>query len=199
MSNHFFGKIAVVWRKRRHLEENMKQKLDSWFVSLLFIAIVSGCAQPVQGTPTLFPVIPTASVTETIAPKTATPTLAPSATSTRIPATPTDVPTLPVEDARQRLLDLLANNGNCQLPCLWGITPGESSYQDARSILLPLRGVAETVYFDPASPDSISPFYIEDSQRLYTDIIYLYNANDVISLIGFESMEEQLSIYPKNI
>ena len=169
------------------------QKIASWFGSLLFMAIVSGCAQPFHSTATLSPVTPTATTTVTIATKTATPTLPPSPTSTPIPATPTDIPALPVEEARQRLLGLLANNGNCQLPCLWGITPGKSTSLDARSILLPLRGIAETAYLDPASPESISPFYLEDSQRLYTRLIYLYSDDSIINLIGFEVLEQQLS------
>ena len=169
------------------------QKVASWLGSLLFIAIISSCAQPVQSTPTLSLAAQTIPITMTIAARTSTPTLTPSATNTPIPATPTDVPTLPAEGARQRLLALLENNNGCRLPCLWGITPGKSTSLDARSILLPLRGIAETAYFDPDSPDSISPLYIQDNQRLYTDIIYLYNADSVINLIGFESLEEELS------
>lgn len=169
------------------------QKIVSWFGSLFFVAIVSGCAQPVQGTPTLTLGLPTIPVTMTIAAETITPTLTSSPTGTPIPATPTDVPTLPAEDAHQRLLALLANNNDCSLPCLWGITPGKSSFLEARSILLPLRDIAETAYFDPASPDSISPLIVENNQRLYTDIAYLYNANDVITLMRFRALEEELS------
>lgn len=172
-------------------------KVVLWFGSLLLIAIVSGCVQSVQSTPTLSPVIPTAPATVTIATKMTTPPLIFSATSTPVPATPTDVPALPVDDARQRLLKLLANNGNCQLPCLWGITPGKSTSLDARFVLLPLRGIAETAYFDLDSPDSSSPFYIEDSQRLYTRIAYFYNANGVIGGIHFRALEEELVLQRK--
>jgi hypothetical protein len=59
--------------------------------------------------------------------------------------------------------------------------------------LLPLRGIAEKAYFYPASPDSISPFYLEDSHRLYTRLIYLYSDEGVINLIGFRVLEEELS------
>ncbi len=174
----------------------MKQKFASWFVSLLFIAIVSGCAKPIQGTPTLFPVIPTASVTSTIAPKTATLTLAPSATRTRIPATPTDVPALPVEDARQHLLDLLANNGNCQLPCLWGIMPGKSNFQNAKIILMPLSGIAEEASFEPFHGilgGTINPQYVEGEVRLNSVLSYLYDESGIVNRVFFRVLKEELS------
>lgn len=41
------------------------------------------------------------------------------------PITPTPQTTLSVEDARTFLYYLLEDNGNCELPCLWGITPRE--------------------------------------------------------------------------
>lgn len=31
--------------------------------------------------------------------------------------------------------DFLANNGNCFLPCFWGITPGESTLEDAAQVM----------------------------------------------------------------
>jgi hypothetical protein len=177
-------------------KENMKkQKVASRLGSLLFIVIVSGCTQLVQSTPTLSLVEPTIPITMTVATKTATPTLTPSPTSTPIPATPTDIPTLPAEDARQRLLTLLANNNGCRLPCLWGIIPGKSSYLDARSILLPLRGIAATAYFDFTSypVDDISPLYVESDLRLNTRVAYVYGNDGVVSYIIFRALEEQLS------
>jgi len=170
------------------------QKIVSWFGSLLFVAIVSGCAQPVRNTPTLSPIIQTSPITGTIDAKTATLMLTPLATNTPIPSTPTDVPTLPAEDARQRLLALLANNNNCRLPCFWGITPGKSHYREARSILLPLSGLAETVLFDLSYPgDGISLQYIEGDFRLNSSVSYLYDKDGIVSRVRFRVLEQQLS------
>jgi hypothetical protein len=152
---------------------------------LIFIAIVTGCAQPAQSTPTL-PITMMMS---------ATPTQELSSTNTpKSSAIPTAVPTLPVEDAREQLLGLLASNGGCRLPCLWGITPGKSSNLVARSILLPLRGIAETAYFDfTSSPvDDISPFYQEDDLRLNTRVAYVYDNDGVVNYITFRVLEEQV-------
>jgi hypothetical protein len=115
------------------------------------------------------------------------------------------IPTLSAENARLRLLDLLANNGECKLPCLWGITPGKSSYREARSILIPLSGIAETAFFDPKSPDSISPLYTENNLHLSTNVVdrlstsvgYLYGADQIVSRIGFEALEEEVTFDSK--
>jgi hypothetical protein len=96
-------------------------------------------------------------------------------------------------------LDLLATNGDCRLPCLWGITPGKSSNQEARNILMPLSSVSapETTYFDPARLGgvllgTISPLYAEDEQRLNSWIAYLYDEDGVVSSIGFRVREEKM-------
>ena len=46
--------------------------------------------------------------------------------------------TLPVPDSFSKINQLLRTNGGCRLPCWWGITPGETTWEDARSILFPL-------------------------------------------------------------
>jgi hypothetical protein len=92
------------------------------------------------------------------------------------------------------LLSLLANNGNCRLPCLWGITPGKSNYKEARGILMPLSSLAETVVFDWLYPGGgISPQYIEGDFRLNSSVSYLYNDDGIVSAVYFESLEEELS------
>jgi hypothetical protein len=151
-------------------------KITRWFILLLLPAIVGGCIQSNAHTPNL-------------------PAISPNAFDTPTPSSiPTTVPTLPVEDARKRLLDLLASNGDCRLPCLWGITPGKSSYLEARSILLPLSSVAETVYFDyTSSPvDDISPLYVEGDLRLHTRVAYVYGNDRIVNYIIFRALEERL-------
>ncbi len=50
----------------------------------------------------------------------------------------TSMPTLSPEKALDALLALYANNGGCELPCWWGITPGETTWTEARTKLEPL-------------------------------------------------------------
>lgn len=169
------------------------QKASRCFSLILFITIVAGCTQSTESTATSSStVLPAGSVSPTEA---VTPRLTPAATDTPTPVfTLTAAPTLPAEDARKRLLDLLANNGGCRLPCLWGITPGKSNFREARNILIPLISIAETAYFDYTSypEDDISPLYIEGDLRLNTRVLYLYGKDGIVSLLTFRVIEEKV-------
>ncbi len=79
------------------------------------------------------------------------PTITPRATRT---ASWTPLPTLPPTQARQRVLELLQDNGGCRLPCWWGVAPG-SAWAEADQALRPfatsiLDGVA-SYYTDAAT------------------------------------------------
>jgi hypothetical protein len=133
------------------------------------------------------------------------PTLTPTATGTPTPtSTLTTVPTLPAEDARKRLLELLANNGDCRLPCLWGITPGKSNNQEARNILLPLSSIAEfPPYFDPSKVNGIlvgviSPLYVEGDLHLNTRVRYIYGDDGAVSSVYFRVLEEDVEKDPRD-
>ena len=78
---------------------------------------------------------PTPELTVTMPPmptNTATPTVAP---------TWTPVLKLAPDAALDALLQLYDDNGGCELPCWWGITPGETSWAEARTKLTPLGRV----------------------------------------------------------
>lgn len=105
------------------------------FLITFLLLLATACGQATVSTPTRTPK-PTHSATPTI-------TLTPQPSSTpSAPPTPTAFPTLPVEPARARFFDLLATNGNCRLPCLWGITPGKTTPQETRAILEPLHSIS---------------------------------------------------------
>lgn len=83
-------------------------------------------------------------------PSTATKQLEPTPTVTSIPSpTPTATPvafptfdvatsTLSQEAATQNLIDLLETNMGCELPCWWGIVPGETNVNSIESTFVPL-------------------------------------------------------------
>jgi len=160
------------------------------FGLLFFVAGNAGCSPPTESVATPSTASPTALLSVRSSTGTITPTITPAATDT---PTSLAIPTLPVEQARNRLLELLANNGGCRLPCLWSIAPGKSNYQEGRAILLPLSSVAETVYFDSSSPDDISPFYVEGDLRLNIRVAYLYGNDGIVSGIAFRAREEQVA------
>lgn len=70
--------------------------------------------------------ISTSSQTRTSSPQ---PTIAPTWTT---------IPTLVPDKATEILLDLYSNNGSCNLPCWWGITPGKTTWEDTHTTLAPL-------------------------------------------------------------
>lgn len=102
----------------------------------LLIVFLFGCTQIQTSLPTSIQVRPTQTA---------------KLTNTEIPFTPTEKPeptwTLPAslspKDAASQVNELLQTNGGCHLPCWWGITPGQTTWEDARNIIFPL---AESVY-----------------------------------------------------
>jgi hypothetical protein len=137
---------------------------------------------------------PVATVTATVVP-TRIPTLTPTSTPTPEPTltpspspspTPTSIPSLPPDEARLLFLDLLANNGNCHLPCFWGITPGVSSFQEAQAKLTPLGSIAE-LEFNPGTGEIFVSSVNEESDLtfIYRLVVLTQPGGDTIRFIGF--------------
>lgn len=132
-------------------------------------------------TPTLIEQSATSTSTLTIVP---TLTSSPSQTSTIIP---TALPTLSVEAARNRLQDMLANNGDCLLSCLWGITPGVSSSHDARIILEPLSSISDLTHFS-SERGTIYLLKTEGDLIISTNVMFLtYPTTEIVSRITYQA------------
>lgn len=164
---------------------------------ILLVMLSNGCATSNNILPTS--VTLSASPTTTAFPTdTITPTPTPIDTVTPAPTpTLTSVPPLATEIARQKWFDLLANNGGCKLPCFWGITPGKSDYRAARSILMPLSGIANNsrIRFEPIN--GILGGWIELSEadgelHFNNKIFYQYSNDDIVTRIAFRSQEEEV-------
>jgi hypothetical protein len=136
---------------------------------------------------------PTRPTSQTV---TATVTAIPSPTSsrtlqpspTRLPTetvTPTPWPTLPSDEATNKVLSLLADNQNpdCLLPCWWGATPGQTHWWD---IQLYLQSFSLQTYV--YSEDSLYviafpvPSNISDLEEFHVG--YTVNELDIITTIG---------------
>ena len=152
---------------------------------MLILIVVSSCSPSNEGlvTPTS-----TISVLATST-KMPTHTFAPLPPNTPTPvSTPTMVPTLPVDQAQARFLQLLSNNGECRLPCIWGITPGETTYQDARAILSPLSSLSDTVHLDTPVVGDISLRYREGDLEIYTRVAFLTDPEShIVNRVGFNT------------
>lgn len=89
--------------------------------SIIFLIVVLSIASctPTRMTPTIVEILPTA---------------LPSQTATASPS-PTSLPTLTSDNAKKLVRKLLEDNGGCHLPCWWGITPGKTTWVEARHFL----------------------------------------------------------------
>lgn len=104
---------------------------------VLVAVFLAGClAFPSSPVGTPLPIAPTCSPSPVPSPTLEPPTSVPSPSP--VPAARTPIltrtppsPTLTADEEYAYVQDMLTTNGGCELPCWWGITPGESSWQDA--------------------------------------------------------------------
>lgn len=129
------------------------QRLRALMVWLFLAVLLAGCRgpTPIEPTPspaltnpaktsTQSPALPhTPSLTDTLQPK-------PSATATQSALSPTPIrtqpptatptvtpyPTLAPLEMVSYIIDRMADNGGCELPCWWGVTPGETDWNTVR-------------------------------------------------------------------
>ncbi len=107
--------------------------------------------------------------------QTPAPTYTPTNTPTSIPATKTltPFPPLATEELENKIFELLRTNNGCELPCWWGITPGETRWEDAERLLLYLR-------FRVSLPDRV---------KLINHFSMFEGENIPILFIGFVELE----------
>jgi hypothetical protein len=112
-------------------------------------------------------------------------TLPSTYTPTSSQPTLTPLPTLSEEDAMQELQRMLETNGGCRLPCLWGIVPGESSWEAARQYLESFGAYVHSPYGDDylvnLPPPPNTPF--TDLSSL--DITFTVENNVVVIIQGY--------------
>lgn len=164
---------------------------------LFWAMVIAGCAQSYKNTISPSAATPMISASRVLATETITPISTLSVTDTPT-NTATALPTLSVGAAVNRLLELLANNGGCRLPCLWGITPGKSTSQEVQSILSPLS-VIRNDYSVAAKfkPDSgfVDLNYSEGDLMLNVETSYLAD-NQIIKGLRFHTTEYQFGKAP---
>jgi hypothetical protein len=96
------------------------------------------------------------------------------------------IPTLPAHEAHLRLLDLLSTNGNCHLPCFWGITPGKNSLLDGLYILSPLESIASLDSCYISRCQRMDAYYYEGILKISASILlFTYQEITNISSIQF--------------
>ena len=118
-------------------------------VSLLlcfFVAYLVGCgltpkliSEERLSTPNLITKMPSITITQIIEPTKVTVPIN-TATKVNVVTTPTVIlPTrFPQDSWLGNMISILSSNGNCNLPCWWGVNPGESNLQSFNFVFYPI-------------------------------------------------------------
>ncbi len=151
------------------------------FTLILLMAAISSCTQSAESVANQPPIISDLPATAIISKE-------PSVTTDTLTLTPTPtlIPILQSEEAGRKLLELLSNNSSCRLPCLWGITPGKSTYQEAQAIMASLSSISRSTGFTPQG-GSINPTLIENDMMLIINAGFntdSLSSHQIVSRIG---------------
>jgi len=106
--------------------------------------------------------------------------------SPTLPLNSTLAPTLSSEEIAPRIQELLKTNGDCALPCWWGITPGQSTWAETRQILLQLG----TRTNDIPLTDGVTGHGtggLDLTEPLITIRLYLVEQSEVIDTISLQA------------
>lgn len=130
-------------------------KQVKWVPFLMFFALSQLCWGCSPTNSSTIPLSATPENSAVVIQKTSSPRL--SNTLTPIP-TVTLTPVLTMtplsqQDAYQVLQKLYWDNGGCQLPCYWGVVPGETLWQDTSALLSPLGRI-----YGPSGTSKVSRY-----------------------------------------
>ncbi len=126
-------------------------------IIVLILVMVIRCTGTMPGsadiTSTAIGRTPTNQVDKTEKPRILTPLVASTITPTQRASTVTPTVTrtlspphllqwtpgakLPPDEVEKKIMSLYSNNGGCELPCWWGITPGKTTGAESLSLLAP--------------------------------------------------------------
>lgn len=110
-----------------------------------------------------------------------------------ITITSTNLPTLSIENAQLKYLELLDSNGGCHLPCFWGMTPGISGNQDAKSVLIPLMSLSRLAD-SSTSPQLVNFVLSEGDLESNTKVEIYYTDDGIINRIFFQAQLFQVGV-----
>lgn len=81
---------------------------------------------------------------------------------------------LSIKDAMVRTKSILEVNGGCELPCIWGITPGVTTFDQAKRLLAPLSNLYQFSLYEVPNGEIDLLYPIEDLQ-VHIGIRYINN------------------------
>lgn len=117
-------------------------------------------------------------------------TLRPTITST---PTITPAPTLTVVEESALLSELMTTNGGCELPCWWGITPGQTQVQQARDLFVQLGLNRWRDAFDGTYRQLILGHRAEDQAYFpFELVVKMYERSGTVELVVVSSLHQPL-------
>lgn len=110
----------------------------------------------------------------------------------------TNLPNLSQNEARVAMLDLVQNNGDCRLPCIWGLTPGVTDTHSRQMLLASIPFISEPDFLVSRSGDENNPggfgfSSIVDNLRVSVGLSY-YEKEGMISSLAFVTFPTRESI-----
>ncbi|HNB51376.1 MAG TPA: hypothetical protein PK530_05515 [Anaerolineales bacterium] len=120
----------------------------------------------------------------------------PIPTQTAIPLPLVAPVALSAKEVKDLVFALLEDNGNCQLPCLWGLTPGKTDSQTLGKFLLQFDNLkTPDIYMDVADFGGIGGFFLgyrENNIHVNTDFFYYEDdEKKQVLLLGFHGYAMQ--------
>jgi len=105
-------------------------------------------------------------------------------------------------EANNKFLSIIENNGQCELPCVWGLSPGQTSKQDLDSFLnqLPKTNTLRFYIHNFLNENSGSIVYAYRKNSVISNFIFSYYVNnknnniDMLTLHAYGLKENGLSI-----
>jgi hypothetical protein len=169
-------------------------------ICVFWMLVLAGCGQPMQPAttphttltkpPTFITHLPIPDETET---ETPVPTSSP-VLSLLLSVTP--LPTLSPNEHENYVVELLSNNGGCNLPCWWGISPAKTSWDEVWRVLSqfdPEPYVTDTYTKEYPLGRQIAYFLIPVSESISTSQsihITLRITNNIIRTISIYPIEQ---------
>ena len=125
------------------------------------------------------------------------------ATRTQEPTATIPVPTPTIHptetDPRTRTLRLLSNNGNCRLPCIWGLTPGSTSTAERQKILAPYEKLSDTDISLFKSDETENPGYfgfgVSKNKIRVSVSLHYYETNNHIEILSLLAIPQHDAKY----
>ncbi len=127
---------------------------------------------------------------------TITPTASPLITATPVLPSPTltlsPLSVLTTDGAMKRISELLATNGKCRLPCFWGLTPGDTSGENAQTFMMPFTSSARRYTLNS---ERGSMFWVQETENLEVNITIGYDLDTtgIIERIYFHAEAHDIS------